>query len=106
MKVLKLTETNEYTPGAMKRFFLVEDSEFFKIINFNLDAGVTFPVHSHDLDGELSIQVLEGEGFFLGEGDAEIPAKTGDILISEIREPHGVRATTKMRIVVTIAPPI
>ena len=106
MKVLKLTETNEYTPNAMKRFFLVEDSENFKIINFNLDAGVTFPVHSHDLDGELSIQVLEGEGFFLGEGDAEIPAKEGDLLISEIREPHGVRATTKMRIIVTIAPPI
>jgi quercetin dioxygenase-like cupin family protein len=90
----------------MKRFFLVEDSEFFKIINFNLDAGVTFPVHSHDLDGELSIQVVEGEGFFLGEGDLEIAAKKGDILISEIREPHGVRATTRMRIVVTIAPPI
>ena len=106
MKVLTLTETNEYTPKAMKRFFLVEDSENFKIINFNLDEGVTFPVHSHDLDGELSIQVLEGEGFFLGEGDAEIPAKVGDILISEIREPHGVRATSKMRILVTIAPPI
>jgi quercetin dioxygenase-like cupin family protein len=106
MKVLKLDETNEFTPGAMKRFFLVETSEYFKIINFNLDAGVTFPVHSHDLDGELSIQVVEGEGFFLGENDAEIPAVKGDILISEIREPHGVRATTKMRIVVTIAPPI
>ena len=106
MKVVKLTETNEYTPNAMKRFFLVEDSENFKIINFNLDEVVTFPVHSHDLDGELSIQVLEGEGFFLAEEDAEIPAKVGDILISEIREPHGVRATTKMRIIVTIAPPI
>jgi quercetin dioxygenase-like cupin family protein len=106
MKVVKLTETNEYTPNAMKRFFLVEDSENFKIINFNLDEGVTFPVHSHDLDGELSIQVLEGDGFFLGEGDVEIPAKVGDILISEIREPHGVRANTKMRIIVTIAPPI
>ena len=106
MKVMKLTETNEYTPNAMKRFFLVEDSEYFKIINFNLDAGVTFPVHSHDLDGELSIQVLEGEGFFLGEDDAEIPAVVGDILISEIREPHGVRANSKMRIIVTIAPPI
>lgn len=106
MKVLKLDETNEYTPGAMKRFFLVENSEYFKIINFNLDAGVTFPVHSHDLDGELSIQVVEGSGYFLGEGEMEIPANKGDILISEIREPHGVRAETKMRIVVTIAPPI
>ncbi|MFW2367557.1 MAG: cupin domain-containing protein [Desulforhopalus sp.] len=106
MKVLDLNKTREFTEGAMKRFFLVEDSEFFKIINFNLKAGVTFPVHSHDLDGELSIQVIEGEGVFLGEGDAELPAKTGNILISEIREPHGVRATTDMRIVVTIAPPI
>ena len=106
MKVLKLTETNTFNPGAMKRFFLVQTSEFFKIINFNLDAGVTFPVHSHDLDGQLSIQVVEGDGFFLGEGETEIPASKGDILVSEIREPHGVRATSKMRIIVTIAPPI
>ncbi len=106
MKILKLKDTNEFTPGAMKRFFLVEDSPSFKIVNFNLDEGVTFPVHSHDLDGELSIQVLEGEGFFLGDGETKIPAKQGDILISQIREPHGVRSKTQMRILVTIAPPI
>jgi len=106
MKVLKLDDTNEYTSGAMKRFFLVQDSEYFKIINFNLEAGVTFPLHSHDLDGDLSIQVLEGNGFFLGEGGTEIPAKEGDILVSQIREPHGVRAETNLRILVTIAPPI
>jgi quercetin dioxygenase-like cupin family protein len=106
MKVLKLADTNEFTPGAMKRFFLVEDSPYFKIINFNLEAGVTFPVHSHDLDGDLSIQVLEGTGSFLGEDGMEIAAVPGDILISQIREPHGVRAGTNMRIIVTIAPPI
>jgi len=89
MKVIQLNDTQEFTPGAMKRFFLVEDSPNFKIINFNLDEGVTFPVHSHDLDGELSIQVLEGEGHFLGEGDKEIVAQQGAILISQIREPHG-----------------
>jgi len=106
MKVIQLNDTQEFTPGAMKRFFLVEDSPNFKIINFNLDEGVTFPVHSHDLDGELSIQVLEGEGYFLGEGDKEVVAQQGDILISQICEPHGVRAKTRMRILVTIAPPI
>lgn len=106
MKVVQLDDTNAFDPGKMKRFFLVEDSPHFKIINFNLDEGVTFPVHSHDLDGELSIQVLEGEGLFLGENGAEIPARKGDILISQIREPHGVRSSTKMRIIVTIAPPI
>lgn len=106
MNVINLDETNEYTPGQMKRFFLVEDSPYFKLINFNLDEGVTFPVHSHDLDGELSILVLEGNGFFLGDNSLEIPAKKGDILRSQIREPHGVRASSKMRILVTIAPPI
>lgn len=106
MKVIQLDATNEFSSGQMKRFFLVEDSPNFKIINFNLDEGVTFPVHSHDLDGELSILVLEGEGFFLGDNDSAIPAGKGDILISQIREPHGVRATSKMRILVTIAPPI
>ena len=106
MKVIELDKTREFTKGGMKRFFLVEDSPFFKIINFNLAAGATFPVHSHDLDGQLSIQVLEGDGVFLGADGAELPAKTGDILISEIREPHGVRAASDMRLVVTIAPPI
>ncbi len=106
MKKIELETTREFTEGGMKRFFLVEDSPYFKIINFNLSAGATFPVHSHDLDGELSIHVIEGEGLFLGADDAEIPARVGDILISEIREPHGVRAATDMRIVVTIAPPI
>lgn len=106
MRVIKLSETNEFKPGMMNRFFLVETSEHFKIINFNLDAGVVFPVHSHDLDGELSIQVLEGKGWFLAANNEKIPAEKGDILISEIREPHGVESDTQMRILVTIAPPI
>jgi len=93
MKKIDLETTREFKEGQMMRYFLIA-------------AGATFPVHSHDLDGELSILVIEGDGFFLGEGDEAIPAKTGDILISEIREPHGVRANTDMRIIVTIAPPI
>jgi len=106
MQKIELDATREFTKGGMKRFFLVQDSPYFKIINFNLSAGHTFPVHSHAVDGQLSILVLEGTGEFLGENDAAIPAKPGDILISEISEPHGVRAATDMRILVTIAPPI
>jgi quercetin dioxygenase-like cupin family protein len=86
MKVMKLSETNEFKPGAMKRFVLVQDSEFFKIINFNLQAGVTFPVHSHDLDGDLSIQVVEGNGYFLGEGDVRIPAEKAFQLTQNLSE--------------------
>ena len=105
MKKIDLDLARQFSEKGMHKF-LVHDSAHFKIINFNLAAGHTFPVHSHDLDGELSITVIEGKGEFLGKDDAAMPAKQGDILISEIREPHGVRAETDMRILVTIAPPI
>lgn len=86
--------------------FLVHESEHMKVINFNFKAGQKLPVHSHDLDGELTLVILEGEGEFMAADGASMPAKTGDILVSEIREPHGVRAITDMRVLVTIAPPI
>ncbi len=103
MKVFDLNETRVFE-GDIKKFY-VHDSPYFRILNFNIKAGKTFPVHSHDVDGQLSILVLEGEGEFLGEGEKSIPAKAGQILICDIREPHGVRAKTDMRILVTIAPP-
>ena len=86
--------------------FVIHDSEFFKIINFNIAAGRIFPVHSHDIEGQVSIHVVEGTGAFLSDNDVAIPAKPGDILVSDISEPHGVRADTDLRILVTIAPPI
>ncbi|GAB4336192.1 MAG: cupin domain-containing protein [Desulfobulbaceae bacterium] len=105
MKKIELEEHRRFNPLGMQTTVLHE-SEYFKIINFNIAAGRIFPVHSHDLDGQVSIHVIEGEGAFLGENDTAIPAKPGDILVSEISEPHGVRADTDLRIVVTIAPPI
>lgn len=41
MKVLKRTETNEFKPGAMKRFFLVQTSEFEReLIRERTNAGL------------------------------------------------------------------
>lgn len=104
MKTLHLKETREFKEGGIKRF-LLHDSPYFRVLNFNIQAGQVFPVHSHPAEGQLTIQVLEGKGDFLAENDAAIPAETGDILVSDISEPHGVRAETDMRILVTIAPP-
>lgn len=104
MKKIELGQTNEFSPIAI-RSFVLHDSPFFKIINFNIGAGQLFPVHSHQIEGQLSMVVLEGEGEFLSD-NALIPAKAGDMLVSDISEPHGVKATTNMRIIVTIAPPI
>jgi quercetin dioxygenase-like cupin family protein len=42
----------------------------------------------------------------LGKDETTLSAQPGDVLISDISEPHGVRAKSDMRILVTIAPPI
>lgn len=105
MRTFALSGAREFRDTGLKKT-LVHDSYNFRLINFNLKAGQELPVHSHDLDGELSILVLEGEGEFLDGGPDAVPARPGDVLLAQVREPHGVRATTDMRILVTIAPPV
>jgi quercetin dioxygenase-like cupin family protein len=85
---------------------LVHDSPYFRILNFNFQAGQELPVHSHEVEGQLSLVILEGEGDFLGKDGASFPGKQGDVVISEINEPHGYRAKTATRLLVTIAPPL
>jgi len=104
MEKKSLAETRIFDRRNMKKV-LIHDSPWFRILNFNLSAGQVFPVHSHDTEGQLSIQVLEGSGEFLGKDEQAIPAQAGDILLCDISEPHGVRAHTDLRILVTIAPP-
>ncbi len=105
MKRIEVFKESDFD-GLMFKKLLVHDSPYFKILNFNFNPGQELPIHSHDIDGQLSIAVLEGEGLFLGKEGAEIPANTGDVLVSDINEPHGIRAKTNMRVLVTIAPPI
>ena len=105
MKKLNLYEENGFSEKSMKNF-LVHDSPYFKILNFNFKAGQELPIHSHDIEGQLSITVIEGEGEFLGADGVTMPAREGDVLISDIAEPHGIRASKDLRVLVTIAPPI
>ena len=104
MKKVNLYESAGFGELTHKSL-LVHDSPYFKIINFNFKPGQGLPIHSHEVEGQLSILVLEGEGEFLGK-DGVLPARAGDVLISDIAEPHGVKAVKDMRVVVTIAPPI
>ncbi|MEW5912664.1 MAG: cupin domain-containing protein [Thermodesulfobacteriota bacterium] len=105
MKKVSLYEANDFAQQGLKRL-LVHDSPYFKILNFNFRAGQELPVHSHQIEGQVSLAVLEGVGEFLGADGAAIPAKAGDVLISDIAEPHGLRAKSDLRLLVTIAPPI
>ncbi len=105
MKKINLYEANDFSETAFKRL-LVHDSPYFKILNFNFKAGQELPVHSHTVEGQLSLVILEGRGEFLGKDGAKIPAEAGDVLVCDIAEPHGLKASTDLRLLVTIAPPI
>jgi quercetin dioxygenase-like cupin family protein len=105
MKKVSIFEEKGFNDQAFTKL-LVHDSPYFKILNFNFKGGQELPVHSHDIEGQVSIAILEGTGEFLGKDGAALPAKAGDVLICEISEPHGVRAKTDLRVLVTIAPPI
>ena len=105
LKKIAVFEENDFSEKQFKKL-LVHDSPYFKIINFNFKAGQELPIHSHEIEGQLSITILEGTGEFLGKDNVALPANPGDVLISDISEPHGIRAKTDLRALVTIAPPI
>jgi quercetin dioxygenase-like cupin family protein len=105
LRRVEVYKESGFSEKALKRY-LVHDSPYFKVLNFNFKAGQELPVHSHEIEGQLCIVVLEGPGEFLGKDDKALAANPGDVLISDISEPHGVKAITDMRVLVTIAPPI
>ena len=105
LKRVAVYKENGFNDLAMSRL-LVHDSPYMKVLNFNFRAGQSLPIHSHEIEGQLNIVVLEGSGEFLAKDDQSLPAEPGDVLISDIGEPHGIRARTDMRVLVTIAPPI
>jgi quercetin dioxygenase-like cupin family protein len=105
LKQINLYEANDFADKGLSRL-LVHDSPYFKILNFNFKAGQELPVHSHDIEGQLSLVILEGSGEFLGKDGSSFPGRQGDVVISDIAEPHGFRAATEVRLLVTIAPPI
>jgi len=84
---------------------IVHDSFAWRVLTFNFEAGQELPVHSHPTDSEVALLVMEGEGMLTG-GAEEIPLKAGSLAVSPVSEPHGIRATTRMRVLVIIAPPL
>lgn len=105
MKQIHLFEANTFSEKGMKRL-LVHDSPYMKILNFNFLPGQSLPLHAHDVEGQVSLLILEGEGEYLAAEGQTIPVTAGDMVVCDIAEPHGVRARSPMRVLVTIAPPI
>jgi len=97
----------DFTVFRDHRFYndIIHDSPYAKIITYCFEPGQELPVHKHPADSQLMILVVEGEGVFTG-GEEEIPARAGQICVGMVSTPHGVRAVTRMRILVMITPTI
>jgi quercetin dioxygenase-like cupin family protein len=102
MKLIDLKETAKFKPDKFFRELLF-DSPNMRMLNFNFEPGQEMPVHSHEADNEVALLILEGEGVFTG-GPQEVPFTTGALAIMPVSAPHGLRAKTRVRLLVTIAP--
>ena len=102
MKLFELGSLTKFSPDKPHRELLF-DSPNLRVLSFNFEPGQEMPVHSHHADSEVALLILEGEGVFTG-GPEEVPFKTGTYQIMPVSEPHGLRAKTRVRLLVTIAP--
>ena len=84
---------------------ITHDSVNFRQLLFCFKPGQELPVHSHDVDSEIIMAIMDGEGIVIEE-DNEVPVRKGDILIGQVSVPHGILAKTEMKVLVTITPPL
>lgn len=101
MKLIDLTQVTKFSADKPHRELLY-DSPNLRVLAFNFEPGQELPVHSHPADSDVTLMILEGEGEFTGAH--EMPAKPGIIQIMPVCEPHGLRAKTRVRLLVFIAP--
>jgi quercetin dioxygenase-like cupin family protein len=103
METIHLPELTQFSRTAPLRKVLF-DSPSLRIISFNFEPGQEMPVHEHHANGEVAFLVVEGEGIFIGE-DLDFPIQAGALQVMPVSKPHGFTATTRLRLLVFIAPP-
>jgi len=101
MKLLDLQVVNQFSPDKPYRE-LLHDSPNLRVLAFNFEPGQELPVHSHPADADVTLLILEGEGEFTGVHP--MPARAGIMQIMPARDPHGLQAKTRLRLLVFIAP--
>ena len=101
MKFIDLNKADRFAPDKPHRELLY-DSPNLRVLTFNFEPGQELPVHSHSSDSDVALIILEGEGEFTGAH--EMPARAGLTQIMPVAEPHGLKAHTRVRLLVVIAP--
>ncbi len=101
MKFIDLQKVDKFTSDKPYRELLY-DSPNLRVLAFNFEPGQELPVHSHPADSDVTLMILEGEGQFTGAH--AMPARAGQMQIMPVGETHGLKAHTRLRLLVFIAP--
>lgn len=83
---------------------LVHESNGVKIKSLHLKAGQELPVQSYETLGESMVVILSGEGLLLGKHGVLDSLVRGDVVITDLRVPHGLRAKKDMSVLVSYTP--
>ncbi|MCG8529648.1 MAG: cupin [Desulfovibrionales bacterium] len=81
---------------------LVHESDSVQVKSLHLKAGQELPVQSFDDFGESMLVVLGGEGKLLGKHGVLDTLVRGDVVITDLRVPHGLRATKDMSVLASL----
>jgi len=103
MKLICRSEMTKFSPSSPVRRVIFE-SPHLRVISFSFEPGQEMPVHEHHAHGEIAFLILEGEGIFTRE-DLDFIVKSGSLLVMPASKAHGFRATTRLQMLVFIAPP-
>jgi quercetin dioxygenase-like cupin family protein len=101
MKLIDLTKVDRFTANKPHRELLY-DSPNLRMLTFNFEPGQELPVHSHSADSDVALIILEGAGEFTGAH--EMAARAGQSQVMPVGEPHGLKAHTRLRLLVIITP--
>jgi quercetin dioxygenase-like cupin family protein len=80
---------------------LLYDSDAMRVVVFGLMPGQEIPPHT--APSRVLLHIVRGKGAFI-TGSGERLARTGDFVVTEPEEPHGLKAAEKTVMLAVIAP--
>ncbi|WP_290919482.1 cupin [Halodesulfovibrio sp.] len=83
---------------------LVHESDELNITTLHIKAGYELPAKASDEAGEAMLVVLSGEGLLLGKHGVLDSLVRGDVILTDLRVPHGLRAEKDMCVLASYTP--
>ncbi|MEZ0576433.1 hypothetical protein [Halodesulfovibrio aestuarii] len=103
MQKTSILESGIFNPDRVHER-LIHESAGAKIKSLHLLAGQELPVKAYGTEGEAMLVVLSGEGLLLGKHGVLDALVQGDVVIADLRIPHGLRAEKDMCVLASFTP--